>query len=130
MARNTIIPYDPKLKFLARELRKHGTLAEVLLWKRIRVRQIKGYEFHRQVPIDKFIVDFYCHELRLAIEIDGNSHMYKVEEDQKRQIRLEKLGVHFLRFSETEVRKHIEDVLNTIEAWIENFENGTNETSP
>ena len=123
MSRNKIIPYDPRLRSLARQLRKQGPLAEILLWKRIRNRQICGYQFHRQVPIDRYIVDFYCHELMLAIEIDGSSHFYKEESDQRRQKRLEKLGVHFLRFTEMDVRKDIESVLRAIEAWIGNFEN-------
>ena len=122
MARNKIIPYDSRLRKLARELRKHGTLAEVLLWRRIRGEQIRGYEFHRQVPIDRYIVDFYCHELMLAIEIDGGSHFYKEDADKVRQDRLEGLGVQFLRFREMEVRRKIEDVLNVIDKWIEEYE--------
>ena len=73
MPRNTIIPYNPKLKQFARDLRNNSTLSEVLLWRQIKGQTLK-YEFHRQVPIDEFIVDFYCHELKLAIEIDGDSH--------------------------------------------------------
>ena len=71
--KNKIIPYNPKLKELARELRKNSTLSEVLLWIKIKGKAM-GVEFHRQVPIDNFIVDFYCHELMLTIEIDGSSH--------------------------------------------------------
>ena len=123
MPRNKIIAYDPRLKSLARQLRKQGTLAEILLWKRIRNKQVCGYQFHRQVPIDRYIVDFYCHVLMLAIEIDGGSHLYKEESDQRRQKRLERLGVQFLRFTEMDVRKDIESVLRVIEAWIERFEN-------
>ncbi|NOY78647.1 MAG: endonuclease domain-containing protein [Calditrichaeota bacterium] len=122
MARNKIIPYDPKLRQIARKLRKQGTLGEIFLWRRIRGKQIRGYEFHRQVPLDRYIVDFYCHELMLAIEIDGGSHFYKVDQDQERQVRLERLGVHFLRFTEMEVRKNIEDALNVIDAWIAEYE--------
>ena len=59
-----------------------------------------GYEFHRQVPIDKFIVDFYCHELSLAIEIDGNTHDYNYVNDTLRQTRLESLGVKVVRFTD------------------------------
>ena len=68
--KNKIIPYNPKLKDLARKLRKESTLSETLLWKQIKNKSL-GVEFHRQVPLDNFIVDFYCHELMLAIEIDG-----------------------------------------------------------
>jgi len=78
--KNKIIPYNPKLKELARELRKNSTLSEVLLWLKIKGK-VMGVEFHRQVPIDNFIVDFYCHELMLAIEIEGSSHDEKQDYD-------------------------------------------------
>jgi len=73
MKSNNIIPYNPKLKSLARKLRKNSTLAEILVWMNIK-GGVLGCEFHRQVPVDEFIVDFYCHELKLAIEIDGYTH--------------------------------------------------------
>jgi very-short-patch-repair endonuclease len=84
MAKNVIIPYDPRLKQFARYLRNNSTLSEILLWKQIKNKAL-GIEFHRQVPIDEFIVDFYCHELMLAIEIDGISHDFKYENDLRRQ---------------------------------------------
>lgn len=92
--KNKIIPYDPKLKELARQLRKNSTLSEILLWQKIKNRTY-GVQFHRQVPLLDYIVDFYCHELMLAIEVDGNSHDHKYEYDCKRQHRLEKEGVGF-----------------------------------
>ncbi|CAN5440822.1 hypothetical protein BH23BAC3_BH23BAC3_17010 [soil metagenome] len=75
---NKILPYDPKLKMLARELRNNMTLCEVLLWQEIRDRKL-GVQFHRQVTILRYIVDFYCHELQLAIEVDGQSHDHPEE---------------------------------------------------
>jgi very-short-patch-repair endonuclease len=69
-----IIPYKPLLKEIARALRNNSTLGEVLLWKQLRNKQMLGYGFHRQKPLDQFIVDFFCHELNLAIEVDGVSH--------------------------------------------------------
>ncbi|MEM6768343.1 MAG: endonuclease domain-containing protein [Bacteroidota bacterium] len=115
-----IIPYNPKLKERAKWLRKNMTLAEVLLWKRVKGKQLLGYDFDRQKPLDEFIVDFYCRELRLAIEVDGRSHDQKgaFEKDQYRQERLEFLGVRFLRFRDYEVLKDIENVLSRIEGWI------------
>jgi very-short-patch-repair endonuclease len=83
MKRNTIIHYNPTLKEKARHLRNKCTLSETLLWSKIR-RKSLGYEFHRQVAINEFIVDFYCHELRLAIEVDGSSHEGKYEYDLQR----------------------------------------------
>jgi very-short-patch-repair endonuclease len=92
MTQNKIIPYNPKLKELARELRKNSTLSEVILWNEIK-KKASGYEFHRQVPIDEYIIDFFCHELLLAIEIDGSTHDYKYDYDIYRQSRLEKYGI-------------------------------------
>ena len=110
MSRNKIIPYNKKLKSYARELRKNSTLSEVLLWQQIK-RKALGYEFHRQVPIDQFIVDFYCHELMLAIEIDGNSHNDKFDYDERRQTKLQNLGVIFIHFSDLDVKKNMDGVL-------------------
>ena len=101
------IHYNPKLKTLSRELRKKGTLSEVLLWNKLKARKIKGYQFMRQKPIDNYIVDFFCNELMLAIEIDGCTHNEKSEEDQRRQAKLESLGVRFLRFYDFDVKKNI-----------------------
>ena len=117
---NKIIPYNPALKELARKLRKESTLSEVLLWQKIKGKAL-GVEFHRQVPIDSYIVDFYCHELMIAIEIDGNSHeiesVYK--NDVVRQERLESLGVRFIRISDHDVKKDIVNVLRALEGFIE-----------
>ena len=115
-----IIPYNPKLKDLAKSLRKNMSLAEILLWDEIKQKKIAGYDFDRQRPIDDYIVDFYCKDLMLAIEVDDESHDHKFEYDQKRQKRLEDLGVSFLRFSDEEVKYNMDDVLNTIFCWIEN----------
>ena len=102
--KNKIIPYNPKLKEYARVLRKNSTLSEVLLWQKIKNRAY-GVQFHRQVPLLEFIVDFYCHEIQLAIEIDGSSHDYKYQYDMSRQGLLEQYGVLFLRFTDKEVKQ-------------------------
>lgn len=102
--KNKIIPYQPYLKEFTRKLRKESTLSEVLLWQKIKQRSY-GVQFHRQVPMLKYIIDFYCHEIQLAIEIDGNSHDYKYFDDLKRQGELEKFGVVFLRFTDLEIKK-------------------------
>jgi very-short-patch-repair endonuclease len=102
MKRRTIIPYNPKLKELARKLRKSSTLSEILLWQHLKGKQMLGYDFHRQKPIDNYIVDFFCNELMLAIEIDGGSHDFEevYVGDIARQQKLESLGIHFLRFND------------------------------
>jgi len=117
---NKIIPYKRYLKKYARSLRKQGILGEVLLWKQIQ-RKSLGVEFHRQVPIDNYIVDFYCHELLLAIEADGCSHTFPgvKANDQIRQARLESLGVRFLRVQDADVKGNIEMVVSLIRFKIE-----------
>jgi very-short-patch-repair endonuclease len=116
-----IIPDNPKLKKLARELRQNMTLSEVLIWNQLKQGQMLGYDFDRQRPIDNYIVDFYCKDLRLAIEIDGSSHDFEevAENDIVRQERLESLGVHFLRFSDLQVKRDMVNVLLAIQYWIE-----------
>jgi very-short-patch-repair endonuclease len=114
-----IIPYNSDLKELARELRRNMTLSEVLLWNQLKQKKVMGCDFDRQHPVNEYIVDFYCKELCLAIEIDGDTHIYKYDEDDKRQLALEKLGIRFLRFEDIEVKKHMTNVLRVIEDWIE-----------
>lgn len=114
---NKIIPYEPHLKLLARALRKNSTLSEVLLWMKIKNKTL-GVEFHRQVPLRRYIVDFYCHELMLAIEIDGSSHIGKEIDDSLRQKELEVDGIKFLRFDDLEVKNDMNSVLRKIEVWI------------
>ncbi len=115
--KNKIIPYNPKLKEFARQLRKNSTLAEVLLWEKIKQRAF-GVQFHRQVPLLDFIVDFYCHELQLAIEIDGDSHEFKYKYDSKRQGELEKRGVVFIWFSDFDVKNNMFGVVLCIQETI------------
>jgi very-short-patch-repair endonuclease len=114
MVKNKTIKYNPKLKEAARQLRKNSTLSEILLWQKIKGKTL-GYEFHRQVPIDEFIVDFYCHELKLVIEIDGYTHNYKFEYDSFRQKQLENFGLKIIRFDDIEIKKSMNDVLRALE---------------
>jgi len=119
--RRKIIPYNPKLKTLAKALRKNMTFSEVLLWDELKQKKMLGFDFDRQRSIDEFIVDFYCKDLQLAIEIDGDSHDSEeaFEKDRKRQKRLEELGVRFLRFDDLEVKKEMNNVLRKIQHLIE-----------
>jgi very-short-patch-repair endonuclease len=111
--------YNPELRSRARELRKNGTLGEALLWKQLRARQV-GFQFHRQVPIGKYIVDLYCKELKVAIEIDGMSHLHEetFAYDERRQSELEQMGVTVLRFQEREVREQIAGVVEAIKEFL------------
>ncbi len=117
------IYYNPKLTELARELRNNSTLSEVLLWGELKTGRMLGFDFHRQKPIDNYIVDFFCYDLMLAIEIDGSSHDHKISYDKSRQKKLEALGIRFLRFDDLDVKQKIETVLAEIKRWIE--ENNT-----
>lgn len=123
MTRNKIIFYNPALKEKARHLRTRCTPSETLLWSKIR-RKSLGYEFHRQVPIDEYIVDFYCHELKLAIEVDGSSHDNKQEYDLRRQRKLERLGVKFLRFDDRDFKRSMKDVIRALSIVISELEKG------
>ena len=120
-ARNKLIPYRADLRLKSRELRKYGTRSEVLLWQEIKNRQLLGYQFHRQVPMLDYIVDFYCHELWLAIEIDGYSHSLAevTTNEEIRQSRLEGYGISFLRYDDEDVLQNRFWVLNDILEWIE-----------
>jgi very-short-patch-repair endonuclease len=111
-----IIPYNPKLKALANKLRKDMTFGEVLLWNELKEDQMLGFDFDRQRCIDNYIVDFYCKELMLAIEINGMSHDNEESfiKDNLRQKRLENLGVKFIRFSEADVKYDMENVMRAI----------------
>ena len=116
--RHHIIPYNPQLKERARELRRTMTLAEILLWKRLKGKQLCGYDFDRQRPVGRRIVDFYCKELKLAVDVDGGVHDFTREKDEARQRELETLGVTVLRFWNYEVKNDMGSVLRKIEEWI------------
>lgn len=118
MTGRKMIAYDPSLKRLARKLRNNSTMSEVLLWRCLKGKQVLGCDFDRQKPIDKYIVDFYCKKLKLAIEIDGSTHNSKIDEDRMRQERLESLGIRFLRFSDGDVKRNLEGIVEEIGKWI------------
>jgi len=122
LMREELLPYNPKLKAIARYLRQNMTETEIMLWQRLKRKQVQGYDFDRQKPIDEYIVDFYCKKLKLAIEIDGTSHDSEEaqEQDQYRQARLEAIGVRFLRFRDEDVRLRLDEVVRTIECWMLN----------
>jgi len=115
--RRKILKYNPALKEKARELRNTSTKTEILLWKFLKGKQLCGYDFHRQKPIDEYIVDFFCPDLMLAIEIDGVSHIGKEIYDTEKQGKLEKLGVRFLRFKDKDVFYNCDFVMKEIEKW-------------
>jgi very-short-patch-repair endonuclease len=90
-----------------------------MLWNYLKGKQMKGFDFDRQRPIDNYIVDFYCKDLQLAIEVDGESHYGNLPADMRREKRLNKLGVNVLRFDDMEIVYELDEVLKKIERWID-----------
>lgn len=117
---NKILYYNPKLKYLSRNLRNNSTLAEVILWNHLKGKKMKNYKFLRQKPIENYIVDFFCPELMLAIEIDGSSHGYNEAKEMKRQRDLENIGIRFIRLNDSFVKRNLNEALETISCWIDN----------
>ena len=104
-----------------RMLRNNMTEAERILWVRLKRRQIMNKRFLRQFSIGKYVVDFYCPEIKLAIEVDGKTHCTKdeLEYDRKRQNEIEELDIKFLRFTNEEVFGSVDKVVADIEYFIE-----------
>ncbi len=122
--------YPPLLQ-RAREMRQPQTPAEATLWRAIRGRNL-GYKFRRQHPIDHFIIDFYCAEAKLCIEIDGASH-FEPEQgayDAARTTFLEELGYKMIRFTNDDVRYNIHAVIDEIIKTIENLLKSQNPPLP
>jgi len=117
--RNQWIEYNPRLKQIARKLRNDMTLSEILLWQHIKGKQLSGYDFHRQKPINEYVVDFYCPRLKLVIEIDGDSHEGKEEADKIRQEKLESLGLTVMRFWDWDVKSNVDGIVEHLREWIE-----------
>ncbi len=126
-----IIPYNPKLKELAKKLRENMTFSEVKLWNELKNGQMMGYDFDRQRPISKYIVDFFCKDLQLAIEVDGITHLDEkvIIKDWIRQDDIESYGVSFLRFDALLVVNKVEAAVREMKSWILDYEqkNGVSE---
>jgi len=112
----TTLPFNRALKQYARELRKNMTDAENRVWARVRRKQLKGYQFYRQKNIGRYIVDFYCPAAKLIVESDGGQHFtaHGIWKDELRDEYLTGLGFRVLRFSDTEVFKNTNGVIETI----------------
>lgn len=109
--------FNSKLQKQKRQyFRNHATEAERILWSRLKGRQLLGYKFRRQHGIGVFILDFYCPESKLAIEIDGAPHRSEAEKeyDRRRQEYIELYKIHFLRFTNSDVFKNLDGVLTVI----------------
>lgn len=91
-------------------------LPEIILWAQLKNKQLSGYKFRRQFSIGRYVVDFYCPALKLAIEIDGDSHFIdSVEEyDRVRQSFIESFGIKFLRFTNLDIMNNLNNALEQI----------------
>lgn len=112
-----IIPYSPKLRERARQLRNNSTKSEVFLWNYLKGKQIHGVDFHRQRLVDNFIIDFFCQEIYLAIELDGYTHLLdsSLKRDEIKEKKLNELGIELIRFWDEEIFNDLENVLRVIE---------------
>lgn len=108
------LPYNKNLKERARELRKAGNLSEVLFWNQVKNKQFKGLDFDRQKVIGNYIVDFYCTNCNVVIEIDGSSHDDKVEYDAKRDAFLKSLGLTIIHIPVADVMNNLGGVMEML----------------
>ncbi|MCL2338534.1 MAG: DUF559 domain-containing protein [Proteobacteria bacterium] len=119
------LPFNPKLQNRARELRTHSTLSEVLLWNKLKNKQFFGLDFDRQKIIGNYIVDFYCPQLELVIEIDGQSHDWKGEYDVDRNNYLIGLGLYVLHIDDKDVKQNMDSILGRLQSAMIRIQDGT-----
>ena len=119
-----VIKYNPKLTEFARQLRNDATKSEIKMWQCLKRKQLFGYDFHRQKPIDEYIADFFCNKLQLVIECDGYSHEIQEvwNKDVKKTKRFNNLGIRVLRFSDHQIMNDFENVYRALEDYVIKFE--------
>ena len=108
-------PTDPVALSRAKRMRSEAAPAEKKLWAQLRNRNVDGFKFRRQVPMPPYILDFYCDECRLVVELDGDSHAEREAEDARRTSWLEGMGLRVVRFDNPKVFDAIDAVVNEIE---------------
>jgi very-short-patch-repair endonuclease len=114
-------------KSVCRELRKNQTEAEKIFWQTVRNRKFFGKKFYRQYPIFHdltgketfFVADFYCHEARLVVELDGKIHQYKLREDGMRKEVINHLGIKVIRFKNDEILNDLWRVLDDVQNYLD-----------
>lgn len=113
-----------ELKGLRQKLRNNAPKAEQILWSRLKGKQLNGLKFRRQNSIGRFVLDFYCPALKLAIEVDGPSHFKRDARlyDLEREAFIRQFNIEFLRFTNQDIYENLEGVLEMIWNWVE--ENG------
>jgi len=111
---------NPSTYEIARVLRKQQTEAEELLWQLLRNRKVAGIKFRRQHPFENYVLDFYCHEVKLAIEADGGIHNEPdvVQYDNARTARLQESGIAVFRFTNEQIKANPLSVISKIESWL------------
>ncbi|MCL2636846.1 MAG: DUF559 domain-containing protein [Oscillospiraceae bacterium] len=109
------LPFNPELRERARELRKAGNLCEVIMWKQFNKKKFKGYDFDRQKIIGNYIVDFYCVDCAVVIEIDGKSHDNKEIYDGDRNSFMTSLGLTVIRIQAYDVLNNLNKVMEMLE---------------
>jgi very-short-patch-repair endonuclease len=120
MSRERQINNRPEFKDFRKKLRNNMTSAEVSLWILIKGKQLEGRKFRRQFSVEKYVLDFYCHAEKLAIELDGAGHFTEagLEYDQKRTAFLNSQGIKVIRFENKEI---FESTVNVLEVIKSNF---------
>ncbi len=107
----------------AQNLRNRQTKAEEILWEQLRKKQLLGFKFRRQHPLNNFVADFYCHQAKLVIEVDGGYHNEKEQQtyDAERDRIMRELGIEVMRFKNEEVNNGLDVVLERIRGYLEGF---------
>jgi len=108
------MPTHEEIILRARELRSNMPIAELKLWAEIKGKQLEGVKFRRQHPISRYIVDFYAAQLKLVVEVDGDTHDEKKEYDARRTDFLKQKGYDVLRFTNEEIHQDLEGVLEIL----------------
>jgi very-short-patch-repair endonuclease len=106
------LPYNPALKERARAMRRARYLSEVLLWNQLKRRQFLGLDFDRQKIIGNYIVDFYCAEKQVVLEVDGSSHDHKIDYDRQRDAFLMGLDLTVIHLRDSDVKKNLPGVMD------------------
>jgi len=114
------LPYNPKLRVRAREMRNSSTKGEIKFWCELLRKGQSGYQFYRQKIINNYIVDFYCAKLKLVIEIDGSSHDEKAEYDKHRDEALNSLGLRVIHYNDLSVLSNFSIIEKSFKKEIEN----------
>ncbi len=103
---------------LARKMRMNLTIPEEILWNELKTKKMEGFRFRIQHPIHRYILDFYCHEKKFAVEIDGDVHKHRKDYDDYRDEYLKSAGITTLRFKNEDVINNIDYVLSEIRKYL------------